>query len=354
MKVYIRSASCISSQNTFNATSFLDQPVEYAGTRLKCIEPDYKDIIDPKLIRRMGRIIKMSVAAGLACLKEAEIVTPDAIITGTAYGCLEDTGVFLKNMVEQDEEPLSPTAFVHSTHNTIGAQIALLLKCTRYNNTFVNGGASFENALIDALLLLLDNDCENVLVGGMDEITEISHTVLSRFNLYKRMPVSNFNLFKQGSKGTIAGEGSAFFLLANKPSEKNIAFLEGIGTFYKPTGPDEIEQQINSFLSSHFIKSNEIDLLVLGSNGDADNDQLYIPIEEKLFETTPSVNYKHLCGEYPTSTAFALWLASNIIKNGAIPAVLNPKRAIKKDIKKILIYNHYQNVHHSLILLSAC
>src|SRR4029079_11207934 len=102
----------------------LTEPVEYGGNRLSCVEPDYKTIIDIKLIRRMSRIIKMGVAAGIECLNEAGISVPDAITTGTAYGCLEDTGVFLSKMVEQNEELLTPTSFIQSTHNTVGAQIA--------------------------------------------------------------------------------------------------------------------------------------------------------------------------------------------------------------------------------------
>ena len=43
------------------------------GVRLKCIEPDYKPLLDPKLLRRMSRIIRMGAAAGLACLQEARV-----------------------------------------------------------------------------------------------------------------------------------------------------------------------------------------------------------------------------------------------------------------------------------------
>ncbi|XHR94482.1 hypothetical protein ACFJIV_30115 [Mucilaginibacter sp. UC70_90] len=63
------------------------------------------------------------------------------------------------------------------------------------------------------------------------------------------------------------------------------------------------------------------------------------------------MGYKHLCGEYPTSSAFALWLTANILKTGSVPATIGQATT---PVKKILIYNHYQMIHHSLILLSAC
>ena len=100
----------------------------------------------------MSRIIKMGVRR-MECLKEAGVENPGAIITGTAYGCLADTESFLTKMVENKEELLTPTAFIQSTHNTVGAQIALMLKCHNYNNTFVHRGFSFENALLDAIII---------------------------------------------------------------------------------------------------------------------------------------------------------------------------------------------------------
>ncbi|HTK21406.1 MAG TPA: beta-ketoacyl synthase chain length factor [Mucilaginibacter sp.] len=353
MKVYIRSAACISPQKTFENSSFLDEVVEHTGNRLNCIEPDYHDIIDPKLTRRMSRVIKMSVASAFACLKQAGLDKPGAIVTGTAYGCLEDTGTFLTNMVEQDEEPLSPVAFVQSTHNTIGAQIALLLKCNGYNNTFVNGSISFENALLDAMMMLTEN-VDNILVGGMDEITDMSHAILIRTGLYKRTSISNFDLFKSTSKGTIGGEGASFFVLTNTTSENDLACIDAVSTFHKPGDMVETTRHIESFFEAQDINNTNIDLLILGNNGDAKNDEIYSQLKQSVFNGVASVNYKNLCGEYPVSTAFASWIGANIIKSNHIPESLNPERSKKAPIRRVLIYNHYQNIHHSLILLSSC
>lgn len=354
MKAYIRSAVSISPQNTFDGSEFLTEIIEYHGNRLTCVEPDYKDIIDPKLIRRMSRVIKMGVASGLACLNRAGINIPDAIITGTAYGCLEDTGVFLTNMVERDEEPLSPTAFVHSTHNTIGAQIALLIKCHQYNSTFVNGGASFENALLDGLMLMADKSAKNVLVGGVDEITNYSHTVLSRFGLYKQGKVSNIELFANPTRGTFNGEGATFFLLTDSPSPTDLARLDAVETFYKPGSISETEQSVASFLERQSIKSDDINLVIFGDNADLKNDSIYKHLRQSVFSGINFIKYKQLCGEYPTSTAFATWIGAHILKNNSIPSVLGSNKNGDKKISKVLIYNHYQNAHHSLILLSGC
>lgn len=352
--MHIRATGNISPQRTFGHGFFLSEAVEYLGNRLTCIEPDYKIFIDVKQIRRMSRIIKMGVAAAMECLHEAGVESPDAIVTGTAYGCLDDTGNFLSKMIEQNEELLAPTAFIQSTHNTVGAQIAQMLHCNGYNNVFVHRGFSFESALIDAMLLLKEQEADNVLVGAVDEITDISHAILTRFGLYKREMVSNFNLFSGFTKGTIAGEGAAFFLLANESSGDDYAQLDGLATFYKPAGIKETEDHILSFLAAQSILPGDIHLVITGKNGDVKGDMIYGSLERSVFNNICTVNYKNLCGEYPTSVSFALWLAVNILKSGRVPGVLAHSGETGKEIKKILIYSHSQNIHHSLLLISAC
>jgi len=354
MAAYIRATANISAQNTFEGYQALSEPIAYTNNRLSCVEPDYKEFIDPKMLRRMSRIIKMGVTAAMKCLQEANIKMPDAIITGTAYGCMDDTGTFLSKMIEFNEEMLSPTAFIQSTHNTVGAQIALMLQCHNYNNTFVHRGFSFESALIDAKMLLHEGTANNVLVGGLDEITGYSHVILSRFNIYRSGPVSNINLFKTSSKGTIAGEGATFFLLSGDSSVNNYARLDAIHTFYKPSNIAEIEQNISAFLTVNSIGIDEIDLVITGRNGDAKGDAIYQQLNNSVFKDLPAANYKHLCGEYPTASSFALWLAANILKTGTVHPVLLEKHKDEKEIKRILVYNHYQNTHHSLYLVSAC
>jgi len=337
--MYIRATGNISPQNTFGSGELLENPVLQPGNRMACVEPDYKELIDPKMIRRMSRIIRMGVAAASACLKAAEVTQPDAIITGTAYGCLEDTGVFLSKMVEFNEELLTPTAFIQSTHNTIGAQIALLLKCHHYNNAFVHRGFSFETALLDAVLLLKDEEAATVLVGGVDEITDISHAILSRLGLYRN---------------TVAGEGAAFFLLSANPSVNDAAKLEGLATCYKPENKETVQRFISAFLEKHNTALSDIDLIISGRNGDTTNDAIFEELGSTAFAGKPFVNYKQLCGEYPTSTAFAMWLAVHILKNQAVPELLVSQPHAPDKLKKILIYNHSQNIHHSLLLISAC
>jgi len=354
MKTFIRSSACISAQNTFGKQELFPEVTDITGTCLRAIEPDYSLLIDPKLIRRMSHIIKMGVAAARECLTEGKIDMPGAIVTGTALGCLEDTITFVTRLIELNEELLPPTAFIQSTHNTVAAQIALQLKCHNYNNNFVHKGISFESALFDAMMLLKENEADNILVGGIDEMTDTSFAILSRLGLYRRWPVSNLSLFEISAKGTIGGEGAAFFLLTDKPSTDNLAEFKGLQTFYRPKDNREVEQKIMAFLALHSLQIEDIDLVITGKNGDLVNDKIYDQLVGSLFSNVAVANFKHLCGEYPTAAAFALWLAANVIKKQEVPSVVMERSLKNTEPRKILIYNHYMNIYHSMMLVVAC
>lgn len=354
MAIYIRSSACVSPQSTFGTAGFLDAPVEYHDTRLPAIEPDYTRFIDAKSIRRMSHVIKMGVAAAKECLDMAKVAMPGAIITGTALGCLEDTLTFMERMIEMDEQMLPPTAFIQSTHNTVAAQIALMLKCHNYNNTFVHKGISFESALVDAIMLLKEQETDNILVGGVEEMTDASYKVLSRLGLFKRWPLSNFELLNTATNGTIGGEGASFFLLSDRSSGDDLAIFDGVETFYGMKDTAEIEMRINAFLLKNKLALSDVDLVITGRNGNPKNDAVYEQLANSVFKSNSLANYKHLCGEYPVSASFALWMAANILKRQTVPDIVKEREVNTSELKKILIYNHYFNTYHSLMLVSAC
>ncbi len=353
MKTFIRSCAAISPQNTFGCKSFPNIIQEYHGTRLKAIEPDYSLFLEAQLTRRMSRLIKMGLAAALECLKSGNVDIPGAIITGTALGSIGDSGAFLKLITESDEENLSPTHFIQSTHNAVSAQIALTLKCHGYNQTYVHKGISFESALLDGVLYLKEGNTGGVLVGGTDEITDISFVILNRLGVIRRDPVSNLDLFKGKTRGTIEGEGAAFFLLSEKESMDNMAELVSGYTFYNPESHLEIEGEISSFLMRNALELKDIDLVITGKSGDAVNDRIYLLLAGSYFRGNPLANYKHLCGDYPTSSSFALWLACIILSGREVPPVIIEGGYQLSRPDKILIYNHYYNKYHSLMLVST-
>ncbi len=350
MKAYIRGTGVISPQLTFNCTHFPDDIRESDTNLLRCIEPSYLDFLNPVMARRMGRVIKMGIASALICMKNARLDMPDAIITGTALGCLGDTEKFLKAIIADDEQFLTPTSFIQSIQNSVSAQIALHLNCTGHNFTFAHKGFSFESALRDALMLLEEGEAQNVLVGGIDEMTDHNYFFYDKLGLWKKEKINSSRLLQSDSPGTIGGEGSAFFVLNKNKSEDDYAILAGVKTIYNPESAGALHITISEFLKDNGLGRENIDLVLYGFNGDSRSDHWFTFVKENVFMNSGAGYFKHLCGEYQTSGSFAMWLAALCLKEGKVPPVIQWGKQKSEQLNHVLIYNKYGN-NHSLLLL---
>lgn len=350
MSVYIQGIGNISIQNTFEQTGF-PEPVWYNEPYVRCIDPDFKMYFSPNEARRMSKVIKRAIATAKASIADSGIEMPDAIISGTGLGCIEDTEKFLNAMIDNDEKFLQPTFFIQSTHNTISSQIAINLKCHGHNNTFVHGGISFECALTEALLLFAENKIKTALVGGYDEMTPAYFILLNRIGFWKKEMPSSADLGKSDTNGSFAGEGSVSVMLSNEKNKKTYAAIEAFEVLYQP---ENFETSIESFLKQNGKNTDDIDLVVLGMNGDKQGDLIYKTTANNLFGSKAHAWYKHLSGEYFTSAGFGFWFAANCIKHKQVPsfAALNNNSTGK--LKHVLLINHYQNKNFSLTLFSAC
>lgn len=302
--------------------------IQIADGDYGAIEPDYKNIIkDANQRRRMSRVVKMGVAAALLCLEQNENKPIDAILTATGLGCLSDTEKFMNSVIDNDEKLLNPTPFIQSTFNVIGAQIALLTNNHCYNNTYTHRALSFESALLDAMMCINEGQ-ENVLVGASEERTTISHSIMKRLGMFKDIE---------------QGEGSQFFVVSKEQSENSLAELLALKTFIGQKSEKEIINTIKTFLSENRININEIDLVLSGRNNTSKEKIIYSQIEDELFPRAQIQTFKDICGEYHTASAFALWSICTDKQNKHFTSG-----------KTALIYNQFQGINHSVILLRRC
>lgn len=325
--IYINGIGNISPQATFDEVMGTEIAAP-EGAFFKCQEPAYKTIIPRKLLRRMSRVVRMGLATSHKALEGAQNPAIDAIITGTAWGCVKDTEKFLETIIENNENYLTPTAFVQSTHNTVGGQIALMHHNNCYNMSYVQGGVSFESALIDATLQFYEDKANNILVGGIDEQTEKLQTLLKRLAC--------------ASASHVMGEGAAFFVLSNQAIENSYAKLAGVKMLYRPESNTVVQDNILQTLQQANLKPEDISVVLTGNADDT--------LEQTLFPEAFCTNYKQLCGDYPTSTAFAMAVAATLIKGDE-----NTKTALQvtlDQIDNVLIYNQYDQHNHSIIVLS--
>ncbi|WP_378187692.1 beta-ketoacyl synthase N-terminal-like domain-containing protein [Aquimarina sp. W85] len=349
-KCYINGIAGISAQHTTAIDAFFEEIVEHTELIFKAIDPEYKIYIKPAAMRRMSKSVKMGVTASQMALEQAGITMPDAIITGTGMGCKQDSEKFLENILHNDEQFLTPILFIQSTHNTVGGQIALGLNCKAYNVTYVQAAASFEIALMDARLKLLEKEKQHILVGGIDEIAKNSSRLHTLDGHLKAKSFPIIDLFSSDTPGTIASEGATFMLVTNQKSPKNIAQILDVTTLNQATS-NEVEKQIEQLLQRNDLTLSDIDAVILGNNGDSEFDGYYHSLQKGVLKDLQHIGYKHLVGEHHTVSSFAYWLGCRIFDKQYVPNVLKINQKSTTSFKTILLYNQYRGKNHSFAVI---
>lgn len=315
---------------------------------MNVIEPSYSRI-PPGTLRRMGKAVRMGVGAALALMQDGNAWS--GIIIGTANGGMDDCIKFLNQIVEYEEGLLTPGSFVQSTANAIASQIGLLTANRKYNATHVQRGLAFEYALMDAGMFISENSSNTFLVGAVDEISSFNYNIDFLAGWFRKKPTSNTELFSTIDEGTLAGEGAVMFSL-NGHSQGAKAIIQKIRTSHSED-PEMGRALCQDILADLSNKDETIDLILSGENGDSRLLKYYEACEAVFPSTATVARFKHMSGEFPTVSAFAVWLAVQIISSGEIPAHMLKKEGERKPFRNILIYNNHKGVQHSCILVSA-
>jgi hypothetical protein len=342
--MYLKRAFSISPQPTFD-NRFENGELEIQEEKVyNALEPDYLEFIPASLLRRMGKAVRMGIGAGLPLLKENKKV--EGIIIGTANGGLENCINFLNQIVEYAEGRLTPTNFVQSTPNAIAGQLALMDENTGYNVTHVNGSLSFENALIDGMMYLEScNKPTDLLIGAVEEISDYNYNIDTLAGRYKSEIVSNDKLLQTKTEGSVCGEGSSMFICSNDPDNAVVEILEVEQLTY-PKEKDVV-LRIDQMLAKNNLNREDIDLTILGYNGDIRTDHWYDHIKDEILPKAKTLTFKNFVGEYRTASSFAVYLAYRIFEGKG-------KYLVEQSVhapRLVLIYNQFDAVRHSLTLL---
>jgi len=322
--VFINACSSITHQPTFQNKDWSCN-LNRLDANSELINPNFKEFVNPVDLRRMSNIIRMGIACAKDCILQSNIENPNAIIVGTGLGCLTDTEKFLKNTITV-EGLIPPTAFIQSTHNTIAGQLSLALKNHNYNMTHTQNSLSFEHALQDTLLCLAE-DKETVLLGAADE----------NIPLMEELAIE-LNLKNIASKLTT---GASFFMISkNKNKSSKAKIIDSLTIGLNKNEPNKI---VASFLDQNKLTLNDVDLILLNTNGTVNTVEI---ISE--FSHVPVVDFEKYCGFYFTNVAFGMHLAVEILEKR-----LTAFTDSKSDIKRILLYNNFNNKNIGLTLLTS-
>lgn len=316
-RIYINAAQQVSMQRPLS-DSWLDSPVDYPhdGGCQAALDPDFKAFLAPMEARRMGRLLKRAVAVSDTVLAEASVSDPDAILTATGLECVENTEAFLNALCEEGEDVMMPTAFMQSTHNTIGSLLAIRRKCHGYNSTYAHKGVSFESALLDAVVQLRLGAVSNALVGAFDEMTPTYFGFLAKTGFV-------------GQPGMVRASDSAVaMVLSAVPAEKALCELMDVRLMYRPAAGK---------VASYIMGQERVDAIVAGINGSEKNDKIY----EEIASATglPVMGYKHLFGENYGASAAGVYAAARCLHSGRFASLHAGEMALP-EIRSVVVVNH--------------
>ncbi len=308
IRVYIKAATQISMQQPLSE-AWMTAPVEHTEPYVRSLDPNFRDWLNPLESRRMGKILKRALVTAQKVMHDSGVQQPDAVITGTGLGCIENTELFLDQLCREGEEMLKPTYFMQSTHNTISSLISIHDHLHGYNTTYSHKSVSFDSALLDAFTQLRLGDIRTALVTGNDEMTPSYFSILQRAGYV-------------GQPGQVAaGETSVAMMLTTDPAD---ALCE----------IEEVSMSVRG-VQQPFAPA---DLLVLGTNGVPQNDQLYREVAQQM-PGVETFEYKRLFGESYTVSGLGVYAAAHLLSQGRAG--------------RVLFVNHSDNLNVTFVTLKT-
>ena len=324
--VNILSAKQISIQTPLSE-EWIDNPLNYSEDYVRAVDPDFKQFISAGDARRMGKLLKRALATSLSALQEGGIDNPDAIITGTGFGSIENTELFLDALVREGEQLLKPTQFMQSTHNTASSLIGIHTKCHGYNSTYSQKGFSFDSALYDAWMQFRIGRIKSALVGSHDEMSPVFSGFVRKAGHVK--------------EGEICSEAAVSVLLAE--SGNAYCTLDGVRLLDTPSS-DTLKEVIAD------MTDGGIDAVMTGKSGNSENDSWY-GFLDTLLQGVQQLRYKPLFGVNFSSSATGFYAAACCLRKGSVPAVLSASGKGVECSKGILVVNVVDGRHYSFSLL---
>lgn len=186
-----------------------DQNQAPGSAARNCLRADTADLtrfVPKARLRRVDHYSRMALlAAGRAMEGLGEDLVPKertGLIVATGYGALNATFSFLDSYMDKGDRLAAPTHFSGSVHNAAAAHISICYGITGPCLTVSQFDLSFASALMTAGTWLATGAADSVLMGTVDEWSEVTGYCLDTISLQTEKPVPAF------------GEGAAFFLIS--------------------------------------------------------------------------------------------------------------------------------------------
>lgn len=310
-----------------NAPAYMAVPAEPEG------------LIEPRKLRRMFRLARMSAVAARQALKHAELEPTIldssrlGVVFGTSFGAMEPTQKFVDSWIDNGEAAASPLQFMNSVHGILASQIALDVNATGVNLTCAQRDICFEAALDTAVNLLEARRADVLLVGGADEVTPMLHEFGSHTGQLVLQDVPGLDPWG-ARRGVVPGDGAAVFVLERDDSPRRAlarVAASRVGR-HDQGGPN---------LAVELAEAARPDLVTTNRDGGARCARLNDRQQAELGLHVPAVSHRGNFGTWPA--AGAVQFAANVLmlSNGEFYMPLAGGRPVelKAEAPKAILHN---------------
>lgn len=279
-------------------------------------------LLPPGAARRMSPPARFAVAATRLALADAGLASGSdtaecGIVTGTAWGPPWVTEQLLSQILLKGPDAASPALFTESVANASAAQMALAIQARGPTQTITQRESSDLIALAEGARLIRNGRCERVLVGVVDEIVPILHSLLDRLRALARPHADRperARPFDARRDGFLLAEGASVLVLESLRAARArgatvLCRVHAAVAAFDPSAPAHdwgsggiaLATTLRHGLESREVATSEIDRIISGASGSRRGDRLEAAVLSALWngrELPPVVAPKGTSGEY--------------------------------------------------------
>lgn len=302
-----------------------------------------KDFMEPRFYRRLSRQSRLAVAASIEAINDSGLEISDlnrqriGVVFGTAFGSTEQTDAFFVSLLEHGPQAAEPILFPDTVPNAPASHVAMYHGIQGPNSTFCQNHLSGECALAYGIALLEQDKADVVLVGGVDELSNILFHSLDSVRAlkpFKERETLQPSQFPTG-RGFIVGEGVTCLVLeraefAERTEKKSYGTIlsqtltSGVvaQAHYERDGR-AMAQGMRAALKEARIAVEEIDIIGLAANGVDELERAETKALEEVFgykwHEIPRLPVRYFVGEFGSAGLLNVATILLSLAEGTIP-----------------------------------
>jgi 3-oxoacyl-[acyl-carrier-protein] synthase II len=188
-------------------------------------EATLASLVDRDAARRLSRICRLALGAGLLAVRDAEVAAGPGLglVVGTEYGDFTSSRDFAHGFLRRGPAGLSPMIFPNTVMNTMAATAAIAIGARAPSVTVNQPVLAGDLAVVRGARLIADSRADAVVAGGVDELFEDVYERLAQMGALSPMrsgAPEGCRPFAADHNGPVLGEGGTFLVLEERTAAR--------------------------------------------------------------------------------------------------------------------------------------